>query len=138
LFTINNSIFSADPNDKSKHKENNVLYQQSMETLKRLLDFAYTLKIRHTEAFSELKQKRDTFMNDLCLVLKKITALTKHIDVNKAVKSDIDKMTTDEILNLDKSKYVVSYYVEKPTTYYNTRCIRCFSNCHEECVLEQM
>jgi hypothetical protein len=48
LFTINNSIFSANPKEKENHKENNVLYQQSMQTLKRLLDFASTLRIGHT------------------------------------------------------------------------------------------
>jgi hypothetical protein len=52
-------------------------------------------------------------MNNLCLVQNKITALTKHIEVNKLVKSDIDKMTANEILTLDRSSYVISYYVEK-------------------------
>jgi hypothetical protein len=48
VFTINNSIFSANPKEKESHKDNNILYQQSMQTLKKLLDFASTLRVEHT------------------------------------------------------------------------------------------
>ncbi|ETN99392.1 hypothetical protein RFI_38089, partial [Reticulomyxa filosa] len=141
VFYMNNEIFSIDPKteEETTMNEANSLYETLKKKMKHFLDTASDMKITDTDEFRKLKEKRDSFKNQLMLLQKKCNELTEEKLRISNVITEVTQMT-DQKQKLDLKRYKKQKRTQseqEPTPYHSTVCCVCDSNCHEKCRLNE-
>ena len=142
IFFIDNLIFSLNLKSQSAAslREINFEFKNLKEKLGNILEMASNLKFVSTENFRKLKQKRELFKIEIDQIRRILENKFKEkSQCDELLKEIIQAENQKSELELHKFKRVTETYWEEVNTdpIYNTRCITCRSNCHENCSLDE-
>ena len=115
-------------------------FEKMRDKMKFFIKTVSDFKMQSTDTFRQLSVQRDNLKSN---IIELVSYLDTRIKRKRYYENNLKQLLNDNELDNEGIKnlfhdFVETVYDEQLTSYHNTRCFSCYSNCHENCSLEEI